>query len=85
MWYWFEYEFKEHVNGDLSKAKFNPDPTKVSQELIFSHKFQKRNYLLLSFNQIQSLAKVLSHKSLGMFLILSWTSVSILVYYKTKD
>lgn len=51
MWYWFEYEFKEHVNGDLSKAKFNPDPTKVSQELIFSHKFQKRNYLLLSFNQ----------------------------------
>ena len=65
-----------HLNNDLSqisnwpfqwKMSFNPDPSKQSQEVIFSHKIQKTCHPPIYFNN-KSVKQVLSQKHLGIIL-----------------
>ena len=65
-----------HLNSDLRKISnwvfqwkmsFNPDPSKQSQEVIFSHKIQKTCHPPIYFNN-KSVKQVLSQKHLGIIL-----------------
>ena len=68
---------KNDLNSDLMKisdwtlqwkTRFNPDPKKKTQEVIFSRKINKIDYLLLYFNQ--NLVKSSStHKHFEMILV----------------
>ena len=64
------------LNNDLNKIKnwaiqwkmnFNPDPSKLAQEVIFSKKLQKTNHSQVYFNH-NSIKQVPSQKHLGMYL-----------------
>ena len=64
------------MNGDLSKISnwtfqwkmsFNPDPSKQTQEVIFSRKIQKTCHLSIYFNN-KSVKQVRSQKHLGLIL-----------------
>ena len=68
--------FASHLSKDLSKIrnwafqlkkKFNPDPRKQAQEVIFSCKIQKTCRLSIYFNN-QSVKQVPSQKHLGLIL-----------------
>ena len=65
-----------HLNSDLSKisnwafqwkTSFNPDPSKLAQEVIFSRKIQKTCHPSIYFNS-KSVKQVPSQKHLGMIL-----------------
>ena len=68
--------YTTNLNNDLNKMKnwanqwkmnFNPDPSKRSQEVIFSRKLQKTNHNQVYFNH-NSVKQVPSQKHLGMYL-----------------
>ena len=68
--------YTTNLNNDLNKMKnwanqwkmnFNPDPSKQSQEVIFSRKLQKTNHNQVYFNH-NSVKKVPSQKHLEIYL-----------------
>ena len=68
--------YTTNLNNDLNKMKnwanqwkmnFNPDPSKRSQEVIFSRKLQKTNHNQVYFNH-NSVKQVPSQKHLEIYL-----------------
>ena len=58
----FEWWFREWTFQ--RKIRFNPDPSKQAQEVIFTQKFQRLNYPLLIFNDSFFSIWVFFHKHL---------------------